>query len=141
MQKLINCDLGIVLFLLLQKTGCICFAGNNALHQIFRNYIGLFAHHGQQDLMADQGYFSGKTMGIFIDLFDGFWREPGLIFSTYSGQPVFNKTLGVSKGQGSDFEIKCNTILKIGIFMDDIAHFRLAEHDQLQQFIIIGLKI
>ena len=25
--------------------------------------------------------------------------------------------------------------------MDDIAHFRLAEHDQLQQFIIIGLKI
>ena len=80
-------------------------------------------------------------MSIFIDLFDGFWREPGLIFSTYFGQPVFNKTLGVSKGQGSDFEIKCNTILKIGIFMDDIAHFRLAEHDQLQQFIIIGLKI
>ena len=106
MQKLISRDLGIVLFLLLKETGHICFAGYNALHQILRNYIGLFAHHSQQDLMADQGYFSGKTMGIFIDLFDGFWGEPGLIFSTYLGQTVFNKTLGVSEVQGSDFEIK-----------------------------------
>ena len=56
--------------------------------------------------MADQGEFSGITLSIFMDFFNGFLGEPVFITAAYHGQPVLNKTFGVTKVQGADFKIK-----------------------------------